>query len=250
MTNDKNTIQSNKQEYMFRVAVVEDNDNDRNNLLSKIKKYEEEFGVKFDIVTFNNGFNFMDKFLPIFHLVFLDINMPGINGMDAAEQIRKVDGKVAICFTTSLAQYAIKGYEVSAIDFILKPVEYSRVKNVINKTYKDFESGNDNQILIKTSNSFSMVSLDDIQYVVADDHIIIYHTASKEYESWDTLKNVESKLPAPRFYRLSRSVILNLDHTVGVSRNGDVVMKCGEVFQIPRGKKASFIQAVSDYHNH
>lgn len=249
MRMEGSTIQSNKQEYMFRIAVVEDNDDDRSALLSKIKKYEEEFGVKFDIVTFNNGFNFMDKFMPIFHLVFLDINMPGINGMDAAGQIRKVDEKVSICFTTSLAQYAIKGYEVSAIDFILKPVEYSRVKNVIAKTYKEFESGSENQILIKTSNSFSMVSLDDIEYVVADDHIIIYHTATKEYESWDTLKNVELKLNAPRFYRLSRSVILNLDHTKGVSRNGDVVMRSGAVFQIPRGKKASFIQAVSDYHN-
>lgn len=248
MIKEENAIQSSKQPYMFKIAIVEDNDDDRNNLLSKIKKYEEEFGVKFDIVTFNNGFNFMDKFLPIFQLVFLDINMPGINGMDAAGQIRKVDEKVAICFTTSLAQYAIKGYEVSAIDFILKPVEYSRVRNVIGKTYKGFENGNDNQILVKTSNSFSMVSLDDIEYIVADDHIIIYHTVSKEYESWDTLKNVESKLPSNRFYRLSRSVILNLDYTKGVSRSGDVVMKSGATFQIPRGKKASFIQAVSEHH--
>ncbi len=246
---EETKIKYSKESYMFRIAIVEDNDDDRNNLLSKIKQYEEEFGVKFDIVTFNNGFNFMDKFIPVFNLVFLDINMPGINGMDAAGQIRKVDEEVAICFTTSLGQYAIKGYEVSAIDFILKPVEYKRVKNVISKTYKGFQNDAENQILIKTSNSFSMVSLDDIEYVTADDHIIIYHTANKDYESWDTLKNVETKLYNPRFYRLSRSVILNLDYTKGVSRAGDVIMKDGTLFQIPRGKKTSFIQAVSDYHN-
>ena len=249
MITEKNTIQSSQERKMFRIAIVEDSDDDRNNLLSKIRKYEEEFGIKFDIATFSSGFSFTDKLLPIFNLIFLDINMPGINGMDTASQIRKVDENVAICFTTSLAQFAIKGYEVSAIDFILKPVEYSRIKNVISKARKDFSEENDNQILIKTSNSFSMVSLNDIEYVVADDHIIIYHTAKKEYESWDTLKNVEAKLPSPRFYRLSRSVILNLDYTKGVSRSGGVLMRNGNIFQIPRGKKAAFIQAVSDYHN-
>ncbi len=231
---------------MFRIAIVEDTQSERNNLLMELEKYQCDNEIVFDIKTFENGTMFLEDFKPVYDLVLMDIAMPGLNGLDVSSKLRKIDSSVSLVFVTNLAQYAIKGYEVDALDFLLKPVNRNQLCRVLGKAIKKKEDNVTKDIVVKTNDVFVKLSSADIVYIDADDHMVVYHTEQCDYEVWGTLHSVEEGLPKNMFYRLGRSVIINLKYVKGI-KNGDVVMLTGVSFPIPRGKKGKFVSAMGQF---
>ena len=111
---------------MRNIAIVDDDENIRQQLQSYLKKYTENFGEDFVVSEFSIPEAFLTNYKSNYDVVFMDIDMPGMNGLQAAKRLRELDEKVVLIFVTNLAQYAIKGYEVAATDFVVKPVEYSK----------------------------------------------------------------------------------------------------------------------------
>ena len=110
---------------MTRIAIVEDDALSAKLLFSYIKKYEQETNGEFEAIIFENGYKFLENYKSgAYEIIFMDINMPHLSGIETAIDLRKLDESVALIFVTNLAQYAINGYEVSALDFMLKPVSY------------------------------------------------------------------------------------------------------------------------------
>ena len=109
---------------MAQIAVVEDNDAMRAQLCGFIAQYAQESGHQLDVTAFSDGAQLVDPYRPGFDIIFLDIEMPKLGGMPTAERIRRQDPDVVLVFVTNMAQYAIRGYEVDALDFVLKPVSY------------------------------------------------------------------------------------------------------------------------------
>ena len=109
---------------MAKIAVVEDNTAVREELCGFIAKYAQESGCKLDVTPFADGSQIVEPYRPGFDIIFLDIEMPRLGGMPTAERIRQLDPEVVLIFVTNMAQYAIRGYEVDALDFVLKPVSY------------------------------------------------------------------------------------------------------------------------------
>lgn len=110
---------------MLRVAIVEDEAECREVLRDMISRYAEEQQKQIRVQEFSDGSELVDNYKPDYDILLLDIEMPHLDGMKAAEKIRETDQDVVIVFITNMAQYAIKGYEVNALDFIIKPVNYS-----------------------------------------------------------------------------------------------------------------------------
>lgn len=108
---------------MLRVAVAEDNPKDRERLLSFLKKYGEEKDVQIEVAEYTDGSELLDQYRPCYDVIFLDVEMPQMDGMKAAEKIRETDEEVILIFITNMAKYAIRGYEVQALDYVLKPVK-------------------------------------------------------------------------------------------------------------------------------
>ena len=132
----------------INIAVVEDSKEDLNNCLSLLDKYAFEKKVTFDIQTFESGDAFLMRFKSQYDFIILDINLSAMNGIDVARTIRSKDEEVIIMFATNLAKYATKGYEVDAVDFVLKPLTYAsfylrleRVMKKINKKADSFHVG-------------------------------------------------------------------------------------------------------------
>lgn len=108
----------------MRVCVLEDEKIVADKLCSFIEKYCAEQGVRVEVQVFPDAFALLEGYHADVDILFMDIQLPVMNGMEAAKKIRETDEKVLIVFVTNLAQYAVEGYDVNAFDFILKPVEY------------------------------------------------------------------------------------------------------------------------------
>lgn len=107
---------------MLRIAIVEDHESDAKRLTALLEAYAQKNGKRFAITWIANANTFLDSYQHQYELVFMDIRMPGLNGMMAAHELREMDHTVVLVFLTSLAQYAVESYEVEATDYILKPI--------------------------------------------------------------------------------------------------------------------------------
>ena len=112
---------------MAKIAVVEDNDAMRAQLCGFIAQYAQESGHQLDVTAFSDGAQLVEPYRPGFDIIFLDIEMPKLGGMPTAERIRRQDPDVVLVFVTNMAQYAIRGYEVDALDFVLKQIGRAHV---------------------------------------------------------------------------------------------------------------------------
>ena len=109
---------------MFRIGIAEDDPSFQKTISEYIERYKKETNIDIQASFFQDGNDLVFKYEPIYDVLLLDIVMPKMKGMDAAREIRKRDQRVLIIFITNMAQYAINGYEVGALDFVLKPIKY------------------------------------------------------------------------------------------------------------------------------
>lgn len=169
-------------------------------------------------------------------LIFMDIQMPDLSGMELA---RVLDGKkdsdqTRIIFATAYHQFAIEGYKVDALDYLLKPYSYEDFLNAATKAYNYFERKSRSQesgsskseqaldyIFLKVEYQLVKVMLHDITHVEAYKDYVKVHLRSKSSPllSLTTLKNMEELLPEGKFMRIHRSFIISLDHIESVSKN-------------------------------
>ena len=109
---------------MLNIAIVEDEENYRNILYEYLKRYEQENNEEVQISVFADGDEIVENYSAKYDIILMDIEMQFMNGMDAAKKIRESDREVIIIFITNMVQYAIQGYEVDALDYVLKPISY------------------------------------------------------------------------------------------------------------------------------
>lgn len=233
---------------MIKIAIVEDDELDSSKLKTFIKQYEmNNPSFSFEIITFSNPIVFIDSYSFDFDLIFLDIKMPEMNGMDLAKKIREKDKNVILFFITSLGQYAIKGYEVEALDFLVKPIQYSEFALKFDRAVKRIHKSNLEESIVVTYKGNSIrLSINEITYVEAIHHRIVYHTDSKrEFMSLGTLKSVIEKLNSNLFslcnkcYLVNLKLITNIDDTYCYLGN--------EKLLISRPRKKEFKQAFVNY---
>lgn len=149
-------------------------------------------------------------------LIFLDIQMPELSGLEFA---RIIDEETKIVFTTAFSQYAIEGYKVNALDYLLKPISFEKFLEVANKALRWFENRNktlsmekDRFVFIKSEYKLQKVNFDDILYVEGvKDYVKFYlGDGSKNIMSLMNMKKVDEFLPSPEFLRIHRSYIVHM----------------------------------------
>ena len=109
---------------MTRIAIVEDEAAVREQLAGYVQRYTRQYGTPFEVTEFTDGMEILEDYRPQFDIIFLDVEMKHLDGMTTAERIRQMDAEVILIFITNMAQYAIRGYSVGALDYVLKPVPY------------------------------------------------------------------------------------------------------------------------------
>ena len=229
---------------MLHIAIVEDEAASRELLNSYLGRFEQEEGVSCTAAAFSDAVEFLDSYRPVYDAVFMDVEMPYLLGTDAASKLREKDRAVALVFITNMAQYAIRGYEVDAVDYILKPVPYPRFSAMLKKIAARRQQS-ERVIDIRTPDGIRRIPQSEIEYVSVEDHLLLYETKNGMIESWDTLRSAEEKLPKDSFVKIGKSTIIGMRHITAVS--GDNVTVGRRTFPISRRQKKPFMESLNRF---
>ena len=159
-------------------------------------------------------------------LLFVDINMPDLNGMDF---VKSLEQKLPVIFTTAYSEYAVEGFQVDALDYLLKPISYAQFLKTANKAKAWFDLNNkvaDTQtpvqdyIFVKAEHRLIRIHLSEIKYIEgSNEYIIIHLIKDKPVTTLMRMKNIETQLPESSFMRVHRSFIVNLAQVKVIERN-------------------------------
>ena len=229
----------------YLIAVVEDIPAEAEVLESYFHRFSAAGQDTFQITRFGDGSAFLNNYQPIYDLVMMDVNLPKCNGMDAAACLRKIDQSVALIFVTSMVQYAVKGYEVDAMDFLLKPVSYQSFSLKLQRVLRRFRQNSGPEILIALQDGLCRVSASRIKYIEVTNHSLIYHTAEGDIASRGRLSDLEERLSDTQFVRCNRCYLVNLAFVRTV--RGSSLLVDSEELQISRPKRAAVLEALNNY---
>ncbi|SFG46988.1 two component transcriptional regulator, LytTR family [Lachnospiraceae bacterium C7] len=225
----------------MRVAIVDDSLSELNDLSKYLRTFSQETKESMTVDKYEDGNVFLKNYSNQYDLVLLDIDMPKISGIDVARKLREMNEDVVLMFVTAMTQYALAGFEVDAIDYVIKPVSYPDFALKLKKAKRYIEMNrNDTPLLLQTKEGIINISVKDVLYVESALHYCIYHTSDKEYKVRENISSAEQKLAPYHFARCNAGYLVALKHVESIVKDevyvGDYVLK------ISRGKKTKFIE--------
>ena len=230
---------------MPRIAVVDDQPDMRQQRCSMIDQYSRENNCMLEVTAFSDGAQVITNYCKGFDIIFLDIEMPELGGMDAAERIRTVDPDVVLVFVTNMAQYAIRGYEVDALDFVLKPVNYYQFSTKLARALQRVQRRKGGQIALQTAGGVQLLNTEDIYWLETRDRMLHYHTSTGVWSVRSSLQNAEKQLAPYHFAKCNQCYLVNLRYVRAVQN--DMVQVGEDRLEISRRQRAAFLAAVAAY---
>ncbi len=233
---------------MIKVAIVEDNIESFNNLSSFLKKYSKEKEILFDIHYYDDGKKFVNSLEfndERFDIIFLDIEMPNLNGLEAAKILRQYDETAILIFTTIMRQYAVNGYSVDAMDYMVKPIEYTNLSLKLDKALKLINNQSSIITLVIAGGDVIRLKSSDVYCIETINHCAIFHTKSGDYKQYNSMKNLEKEYAKYGFLRCSNSYIVNPINITKITNNS--VFIDNKELSIGRKKKKEFLKEVWKY---
>ena len=232
---------------MYRALIVEDDASAAATLCGYLDRFGTKKGVHFTNEVLISAMDLLEGQHPA-DIIFLDIGLPGINGMEAAEIIRETDEVAPIVFVTDLAQYAVQGYSVDALDFMVKPVSYEDFALRMGRALRVMARNDSATVSLPTSAGLRIVRLRDVIFVEILKHDLYWHIAGEKepLRIRGSLKAAEEQLGPERFCRIAAGYVVNMGHIVRVGASS-VTMSDGTELTISRSRKAEAFAAFSRY---
>jgi len=230
---------------VINIAVVEDEIEYSNHIKEYLHRYEKEYGETFHISTFRDGDEIALGYKSQYDIILMDIQMQFMDGMRAAEKIREVDTEVIIIFITNMTQYAIKGYQVDALDYVLKPIDYFSFSTRLERAIGRMKNRVRHYITISVKGGTVKLDISDVCYIESQRHNLVYHTRDSQYVTTATLKDTEEKVYRLGFCRANKGCLINLEHVDGVWEGCARVN--GENIPLSRSRRNAFMEALTNY---
>ena len=229
---------------MLRIAICDDEERCLNNTKRMIESWSAAASSQTKIDCFDNGDSLIkESDTARYDIIFLDIVMPLLNGMDAAKELRNRDKTVKIIFLTSSPEFALQSYSVKATDYCVKPVAYEKLKEIMDDCTVINRQEPEN-LTLKTVAGYHKIYLHDIEYVEAQNKRVFFFLKSgKVVEVIQQLYTFETKLSdSTGFFKCHRSYLVYIPN-VGHFDNANITMKSGRTIPIARGHVKAFQDA-------
>ena len=232
---------------MIRIAIGEDEQEYVQTLKSYLNRYETEHGLNFRIEIFSDGLDIISDYTSVYDIILLDIQMKHLNGMKTAEKIREFDEEVILIFITSSSQFALEGYMVDALGYVLKPVPYLSFSQILNKAIRKTEKRQETHyITIDVDGGTMRINLESVYYIESQLHHLLIHTEKGSYITPGPMKRMEETLKTYGFAKCHNAYLVSLMHVTGILQS-HVLLSSGHKVPVSRARKRPFMDCLTDY---
>lgn len=229
----------------MKIAIVEDTSSDLIYIQDCLIRLSEEKNVPIQVSTYHDSLLLLSDYNMQFDCIFMDIQVPGVNGMEGAKKLRQTDPTVPVIFVTNLENFAIQGYTVNAFDYIIKPYTYEKIKSVWERLVSKIHSERSNDIFIKNPDGVIRIPINLLYYVSVEKHCIYYHTAFGVFQERSSMKSAEEALLKYDFTRINSCYLVNMRYIENVC--GDEVWLREERLKISRARKKKLLSDINEY---
>lgn len=197
------------------------------------------------IDSFSSGSALLKQFrLKAYDLVFLDIEMPEMDGITLAAELRALSEDVSIVFLTGHIEYAIKGYEVNAMRYLTKPADEQKIRDVVDRVLHKMEDGK--QLWIRTDEGDMRLRLRDVLFIESQNQNVIINTAADSYSVRGNMSDYEARLTPDGFFRIHRSYLVALAKIQRISGR-EIVMDDGTILPVSRSRETKLREALFSF---
>lgn len=230
---------------MLRFAIVEDDPSAQKDIAGCVRRFAAETGENCSIAQFSDGDMILDEYRAEYDIILLDIEMARLDGIRTAELIRRLDEDVIIIFVTNMINFAVHGYAVNALDFVVKPVVYSSFSLPLKKAAALINRRRRRYITIPTGLGLLRLDSSRITYIESFNHKLVVYTPEEDYTLSGTMQNMETLFADYGFFRCNNSYLVNLNAVERVDHN--LVTVGGHELVISRPKKKAFMDALTKF---
>lgn len=231
---------------MVITAIVEDDSETAEGLKHYLLRYAKEKGTEFQITHFPTAEELLANLHHKYQLLLMDINLPGMDGMAAARKLRELGYSTPLIFITTLSQYAVYGYEVDALDFMLKPVNYFQFSMKLDKAFRKISRNLSTYLSISVDRSQRIISSSELYYVETSHHDLVFHMAGEDLRTRGSLSAIESQLLGFHFLRINTCYLINMGYINRIGKNS-VTMLNGDELYISRARLKSVMCAITEF---
>jgi len=233
---------------IVRIAIVEDEKDQYEYYRKMLEDWGKGNAVRLNILYVGSAEEFLFKYdrQDLFDIIFLDVCMKEMNGMELAHEIRRFDRNVQIVFLTGASEYVFEGYEIGAVRYLIKPVDESKLAGALAACMEKLKNRHEDYLTFRYLGENLKLSRNDIIYVQVEGHYLQMQTVNERYEWKDSLKEMVAKLDSDRFVMANRSIVVNLDYVNKITRE-ECVLENGEAIPVSRGAYASLNDAFMKY---
>lgn len=231
---------------MIRIAIVDDEKQIRKAIFLMIYNYFLDNALEYKVVPFSDGEELINSDLK-FDIIFLDIEMKNVNGIQAAQHIRKKDMNVPIVYITGYVDYWRRAYKVHAFDFISKPATQEQINSVLNDFLSTVYKKNKVKISLRTNEGMMLVNLDEIRYFyITDKKKITLNTVNRnDIIVKENIGDLYERLNKDMFYMPHRCCIINLKYVRNVTKDRLIILDNDDFFPLSQRKKQEFMNLLS-----
>lgn len=231
---------------MLHVAICDDEEKFVHHLTELLNQYADDTETEIKITAFYDGMELIEKYDPTIDLIFLDIQMKTLNGLQAAERVRQIDTKVGLIFLTTLTQYGLEGYQYQATNYIIKPIKYIRLKTEMNRFLERHRQEEAPAIVILNDDGRYKVPLKELRYVETFNRNLLFHTEQEKIICYRSMKDLAEELSGSGFARCHAGYLVNLFYVKGVKKL-ELELITGEKLPISQPKRKEFMARLTEY---
>lgn len=230
----------------LNIALCDDDEQSIIRIEEYVRKFFQGRQISIDFFRFTDGAALLDGYPGELDFLFLDIEMPFVDGMEAAREIRKRDNHVIIVFISNFEKYAIQGYEAGAWRYLLKPITWERFQRELQVPLEWCLTKHEEPLYIRNDSGVFSIPIDEIRYVTTYKKGIEIHTAKDTVRSSQSLSSLETKLLSHNFFRCHSGFLVSFDNIRYIGRES-LTLKDGTVIPVSKHRRRALMQEFTSY---